>query len=377
MKRIIRHLIHKEFIQLRRDPKLLVITILPPVIQLILLGYAVNLDVKSLPLMIYDADRSAESRKIGELFSHNEYFNLIGYLDDVNEIDSNIDNGKAAMVLGLPSDFAEDLASGRNTEVQLIVDGSESNSATAGLNYAVMILQNHSKNILVNRLIKENKAGIIKNGISPEIRIRFNPELKSRNFMIPGILGLLLLVITMMLTSLAIVKEKEIGTIEQLIVSPIKPYELIIGKLTPFAVIATLDIVLVLLVSYFVFAVPIRGNLFLLFALCFLFLLTTLGLGLFVSTISKNQQQAMVTAVFFVMMPMVFLSGFIFPIENMPAVIQGVTYILPLRYFYTIIRGIFLKGVGFSVLWDEALALLVFGILILTLSAVRFSKKLN
>ena len=377
MKKIIGHLIRKEFIQLKRDPRLLPIVFIPPVIQLILLGYAANLDVKRLPLMVYDADKSSESRKVVELFSHNEYFNLIGYVEDLNDIDAEIDKGKVAMVLAVPSDFGEDLVSGRNTEVQLIVDGSESNSATAGLNYAVMILENHSRNILIERLIRQNKVSLIKRGISPEIRIRFNPELKSRNFMIPGILGLLLLLITMMLTSLAIVKEKEIGTIEQLIVSPIKSYELIIGKLTPFALIATIDIVLVLIVSYFVFAVPIRGNLFLLFALCFLFLLTTLGLGLFVSTISKNQQQAMVTAVFFVMMPMVFLSGFVFPIENMPTVIQVVTYLLPLRYFYTIIRGIFLKGVGIAALWDEALALLIFGLVILILSAVRFSKKLN
>jgi len=377
MKKIIGHLIRKEFIQLKRDPRLLPIVFIPPVIQLILLGYAANLDVKRLPLMVYDADKSSESRKVVELFSHNEYFNLIGYVEDLNDIDAEIDKGNVAMVLAVPSDFGEDLVSGRNTEVQLIVDGSESNSATAGLNYAVMILENHSRNILIERLIRQNKVSLIKRGISPEIRIRFNPELKSRNFMIPGILGLLLLLITMMLTSLAIVKEKEIGTIEQLIVSPIKSYELIIGKLTPFALIATIDIVLVLIVSYFVFAVPIRGNLFLLFALCFLFLLTTLGLGLFVSTISKNQQQAMVTAVFFVMMPMVFLSGFVFPIENMPTVIQVVTYLLPLRYFYTIIRGIFLKGVGIAALWDEALALLIFGLVILILSAVRFSKKLN
>ena len=377
MKKIIGHLIRKELIQLKRDPRLLPIVFIPPVIQLILLGYAANLDVRRLLLMVYDADKSSESRKVVELFSHNEYFNLIGYVEDLNDIDAEIDKGNVAMVLAVPSDFGEDLVSGRNAEVQLIVDGSESNSATAGLNYAVMILENHSRNILIERLIRQNKVSLIKRGISPEIRIRFNPELKSRNFMIPGILGLLLLLITMMLTSLAIVKEKEIGTIEQLIVSPIKSYELIIGKLTPFALIATIDIVLVLIVSYFVFAVPIRGNLFLLFALCFLFLLTTLGLGLFVSTISKNQQQAMVTAVFFVMMPMVFLSGFVFPIENMPTVIQVVTYLLPLRYFYTIIRGIFLKGVGIAALWDEALALLIFGLVILILSAVRFSKKLN
>lgn len=377
MNKVIKRLVHKEFIQLKRDPKLLPMIFLPPVIQLILLGYAANMDVKKLPMIVYDADKTSESRKIIELFSHNEYFNFLGYIVDLSEADAIIDKGIASMIMSIPADFSEEVTSGKNSAIQLIVDGSESNSATAGLNYAVMILQNHSRSILVERFTRMNSKTLLDSGITPEVRIRFNPELKSRNFMIPGILGLLLLVITMMLTSLAIVKEKEIGTIEQLIVSPIKSYELIIGKLTPFALIATIDIVLVLLVSYFVFAVPIRGSIFLLFVLCFLFLLTTLGLGLFVSTISKNQQQAMVTAVFFVMMPMVFLSGFVFPIENMPKIIQSITYLLPLRYFYTILRGIFLKGVGIGALWDETLALLVFGIIIITMSALRFSKKLS
>ena len=279
------------------------------------------------------------------------------------------------MALVIPYNFGKDINSNSAAQIQLLVDGAESNSATIGLNYAIMILQNRFRQINIEKsCFTAPRTSAV---ISPETRVWFNPELKSRNFMIPGILGLLLMILTMILTSLAVVKEKEIGTIEQLIVSPIKPYQLIIGKLTPFAFIAMMVILMVLALAFSVFQLPLRGSFFLLIILCFVFLLTTLGLGLFVSTISKNQQQAMITSVFFVMMPMVFLSGFVFPIENMPKLIQIVTYFLPLRYFYTIIRGIFLKGVGLEVLWDETLALLAFGILILTLSALRFSKKLS
>jgi len=213
--------------------------------------------------------------------------------------------------------------------------------------------------------------------INPEIRIWYNPDLKSRNFMVPGVLAILLMVITMILTSLGIVKEREIGTMEQLIVTPIRPYQLIIGKLAPFSIIGLIDIVLVVLVATLWFEVPLRGSIVLLYGLCAVFLITTLGLGLFISTISKNQQQAMMTAVFFVMMPMMFLSGFVFPIENMPKTIQYFSYLLPLRYFFVIIRGIFLKGAGFAELWDETAALIAFGIIILALSVSRFRKRME
>jgi len=209
------------------------------------------------------------------------------------------------------------------------------------------------------------------------MRVWYNPELKSRNFMIPGILALILMVMTIVLTSLAIVKEKEYGTLEQIIVTPIKPYQLIIGKLVPFAMIGLIDVILVICVARFWFNVPLNGSVILLFVLCNIFLLSTLGLGLLVSTVSKNQQQAMMTAMFYIMLPMFFLSGFVFPIENMPKFIQPVTYLLPLRYFFVIVRGLFLKGVGMAELWDETLILILFGIGILAVSAIRFHKKLD
>jgi len=375
MSKTIITIIRKELIQLRRDPKMLRIVFLPPILQLILLGYAANMDVKNLPLAVVDLDNSQESRRLYDTFAQSEYFRIVGFYDCQKSMDKLLDYGQAAMALVIPYNFGKDINSNSAAQIQLLVDGAESNSATIGLNYAIMILQNRFRQINIEKsCFTAPRTSAV---ISPETRVWFNPELKSRNFMIPGILGLLLMILTMILTSLAVVKEKEIGTIEQLIVSPIKPYQLIIGKLTPFAFIAMMVILMVLALAFSVFQLPLRGSFFLLIILCFVFLLTTLGLGLFVSTISKNQQQAMITSVFFVMMPMVFLSGFVFPIENMPKLIQIVTYFLPLRYFYTIIRGIFLKGVGLEVLWDETLALLAFGILILTLSALRFSKKLS
>jgi ABC-2 type transport system permease protein len=343
---------------------------------LILLGYAANLDVKNLPLLICDLDHSPQSRELIAAFPNSGYFIIKDFIFDLRRIDHYLDHGECAMAVVIPPDFARKLTADECPQLQLIVDGSETNSATIGLNYASMIVSRYSHKIILQRIEKLKSSGLKPILVNPEVRVWYNPELKSRNFMVPGVLALLLMVVSLILTSLAIVKEKEIGTIEQLIVTPIKPYQLIIGKLTPFVMVSVVDIILVLSVSYFWFRVPIRGSVFLLLGLCLTFLLTTLGLGLFVSTVSKNQHQAMVTAVFFVMMPMVFLSGFVFPIENMPKIIQAVTYLLPLRYFFIIIRGLFLKGVGVVQLWNEALILLLYGLGILAVSILRFRKRL-
>jgi ABC-2 type transport system permease protein len=213
--------------------------------------------------------------------------------------------------------------------------------------------------------------------VSAEFRVWYNPELKSRNFMVPGVLGLLLMVMTMLLTSLAIVKEKELGTLEQLVVTPIRPYQLIIGKLAPFFTIGVIDVILVVFFASTVFNLPVKGSELLLLFLSLIFLMTTMGLGLFISTVSRTQQQAMMTAIFFFMLPMIFFSGFVFPIENMPKIIQYVSYFLPLRYYFVIVRGLFLKGVGIGILWPQAVALLVFGSIILSMSVIRFQKRLG
>jgi ABC-2 type transport system permease protein len=374
MRRILK-IIQKEFLQISRDVRTLVIVVLSPVLQLLLLGYAANMDVKDAPLLVCDMDRSAESRRLIESMVNARYFKLVGVVPSKKEIDGAIENQTASLALVIPARFSDDLGAGRNTQVFIAADGSDSNSATICLSYATMILTSYSRNIMVQRLTRS--GGAPPPVLNPEIRVFYNPNMESRNFMVPGILAMILMMITMILTSMAIVREREIGTMEQLNVTPIRPVELIIGKLAPFTIIAFIDVFLVLLVNVFVFQIPIKGNVFLLFGLTGIFLLSTLGIGLFISTISRTQQQAMFSSMFFVMMPMIILSGFIFPIENMPQVIQYFTYLMPLRYYFVIVRGLFLKGADITHLWDEALILLVLGIGILAISALRIKKRLK
>ena len=359
-------LIRKEFQQLRRDRKMLPIVFIAPAIQLLVLGYAANLDVTDLAMVVHDADRSAESRELAQSFEATEYFTRIGTAESVASTDRRLVSGEADVVLVIPAGFSRDLAAGKASRVQLLVDGANSVVGSRAVSYA-------------GGIVAEQNARRSRRIPAVELRSRvwYNPALESRNFMVPGILALLLMVITMLLTSLAIVKEKELGTLEQLNVTPIRPAELILGKLAPFVAIGIVDIGLVIMVVRLLFGIVPAGSVVLLVALSIVFLLSTLGLGLLVSTVSNTQQQAMMTAVFFVMIPMFFLSGFAFPIENMPQVVQAVTYVLPLRYYFVIIRGIFLRGVGLAVLWDEALALLLFGLVILGLSAMRFRKRLG
>jgi len=374
--RKILHIIRKEFIQLRRDPKLFPILVIAPVLQLLLLGYAVNLDVRDIPTVVCDLDRTAASRDFISRYFHSGYFSLRGNVEETRRIDGFLVSGEAVMALVVPRGFGNELAAGRPASVQVLADGSESQSATIGVGYASQIAARYAQEIAAKALERLRALGIRPVRIEPEVRVWYNPELRSRYFMVPGVLGLILMVMTMMLTSMAVVREKEIGTMEQLIVTPIRPVHLIAGKLLPFLLIGLIDVTLIVSFIQILFRVPLKGSLALLFGLSFVFTLTTLGLGLFISTISNNQQQAMLTAVFF-LMPMLMFSGFVFPIENMPRVVQGFTYCVPLRYYFVIVRGIYLKGVGLHELWPQALALLAFGIAILGLSVLRFRKKIG
>lgn len=374
--RKIYHIVVKEFLQLRRDRKMLVISIIAPVIQLILLGYAATTDVKDIPMLVVDQDKSSISREFLNQFANSGYFVVWGNADSPSDIDQYIETGDVWIAIVIPSDFSKSIITGRTASVQLIADGSDANSANIGIGYASQIIATYSRSIMKN-IEAQLRGRLALPRVNSEIRVWYNPELKSRNFMVPGVLALILMIITMLLTSLGIVKEKEIGTLEQLMVTPIKSHQLIIGKLLPFVIIGAVDILLVISVAYWWFGVPLRGSFFLLLGLSGLFVLTTLGLGLFVSTVSKTQQQAMMTAQFFIFLPFIFFSGFTFPIENMPLFLQYVTYAVPLRYYIVIVRGIFLKGVGIAELWTQAAALLGFGIVILTLSVLRFKKKLS
>ena len=355
------HLMRKEILELRRDPRLFGIVIMAPIIQLNVLGYAATTDVKDIPIVVVDADRSSASRELVHRFETSANFKIVGLLGSTGEIDKYLDRGEAWMALAIPPDYGRKVAAGGRSTLQLVADGTDSNSTGVAMSYAQALI---AGNVPAPGLVRA------------EIQVWFNPRLESRDFMIPGIVALLLLVITTNLSAMAIVREKEIGTLEQLNVTPLARWELIAGKLLPYGFIGIIDVILVLVVAIYWFEVPMRGSLLLLFVMCLIYLLATLGLGLLVSTISKTQQQAMMTSIFFFLVPMLYLSGFIFPIENMPDWIQSLTYLIPLRYFLVILRGIFLKGVGLEVLWPQAAALLAWGLAVLILATLRSSKRL-
>jgi ABC-2 type transport system permease protein len=372
---IIKEIIKKEFHQVRQDKRMLGVSIMAPILQVVLLGYAATTDIKYSNLVVCDQDKTAESRELIQNFTNSHYFVLKYSVDVPNEVDSYIDNAKASVALVIPQGFSEKVFGRKTAPLQMVFDGADANTANILLGYATQIVSSYSQSIVINAASILQGANVAR--IFPEPRVWFNPDLKSQNFMVPGVVALVLMIITMTLTSLGIVKEKEIGTLEQLLVTPIKPYQLILGKLIPFVIIGAFDMLIVLAIARFWFEVPLLGSLLLLFGLSGLFILTTLGLGLFISTIAKSQQQAMLIAQFFFFMPFMFLSGFSFPIENMPTVIQWITYVIPLRYFLVIVRGVFLKGSSMAELWPQALALFIFGVSILTLSVLRFRKRLE
>lgn len=367
------YLMWKEFLELRQDPRTFPIVFVAPLIQLTLLGYAATTDVRDVPTLVVDADRSAESRALMNRFEFSPYFTVVGVASSTAAIDEPLLRGDAWMALTIPAGYGEAVKRGQPARVQLVADGSDANSVNIGLGYAANLIAGHAEAILDERAPASMRGG----ALGLDVRVWFNPELQSRMFMIPGVLALVLLVITTILTSMAIVREKEIGTLEQLNVTPMRRWELIAGKLLPYALIGVVDVLLVSAVAIGWFRVPLRGSFVLLFGLSLVYILNTLGIGLFVSTISRTQQQAMMIATFFFMMPMIYLSGFIFPIENMPRAIQWSTYAIPLRYYLVIVRGIFLKGVGLETLWPQALALLACGVTILGLAVARSSKRIG
>jgi len=369
-------IVRKEFLQLRRDPRLFPVIFISPILQLLLLGYAANLDVRDIPAVVCDMDRSAASREFLDGFVNSGYFTVRARVGRLEEIDPFLDNGKAAMAFVVPRGFGDGMAGGEPVPVMVIADGSESQSATIGVNYATMIAGRYNQRVLFARLERAGPAGPRPVLVDPEVRVWYNPELRSRNFMVPGVLGLILMIMTIALASMGIVREKEAGTMEQLIVTPIRPHQLIVGKLLPFVLIGLVDATFVLVVARGWFGVPIRGSVALLYVLSLAFMLSTLGIGLFISTISRTQQQAMFTTIFFIM-PMILLGGFVFPIENMPVFFQHVSRVVPTRYYFVIIRGIMLRGAGWAELWDQAGALLAIGTALFALSVLRFRKKLD
>lgn len=372
----IKHMLIKEFIQIFRDPKMKAIIFVMPILQVLIFGYAVTLDVNHIATGVYDLDNSVVSRELIARFENSGYFDITDRIGDPRQVRELIDRGDASAVIQINKGFGNALRAGRTADLQLIVDGSDSNTAGVVLDYSAKIVGQFSQTVLINRFTRVNGAFLMPGRVELETRTWFNENLESRNFYVPGVIAIVVMLITLMLTSMAVVREKEIGTIEQIMVTPITSAEFILGKTLPFALIGFANVVVVTLVGVFWFGVPIRGSLVLLFFATSLYLLTTLGVGLLISTLSRTQQQAMMSAFFFYF-PAVLLSGFMFPIANMPQVIQWLTYLNPLRYFLVIIRGIFLKGIGPEVLWPQMVALAVLGVLTLWLASKRFQKTLT
>ena len=364
-------MVWKELLELRQDRRMLPIVFVAPVVQLLILGYAVTMDVRDVPMVVLDEDRTSSSRKLIDQFSASPYFTVQSILSSGREIAPYFEQGRAWLVLSIPAGYGQRIGSGRPATVQFLADGTDATSTNIGVGYATNLLASYAQELVAERLPPGTRPP---GGLVADVRVWFNPQLETRFFMIPGVLALLLIVMTVVLASMGIVREKELGTLEQLHVTPLKRWQLIVGKLLPYALIGIIDIFLVVGVAVGWFQVPLLGSFWLLFGLTLVFLLTTLGLGLFVSTISQNQQQAMMTSVFFFVVPMMYLSGFVFPIESMPAWIQPITYVIPLRYYLVIVRGIFLKGVGLETLWPQALALLAWGVPILGLATFRSQK---
>jgi len=355
----------------------------PPVLQLIIFGFAVNLDVDTVKLAWTDSDGSAASRELLARFQGSGRFQVIATPKSGEELQTLLDHGAAQAGIRVLPGFSRDLKRGRTAGVQVLIDGTNSNTASLVASYASQILNDYSAEwtedqmnmrILARSRSEPNELHLPE--IVPETRVWFNPDLRSRYYFVPGVLVNIIMIVTVMLTALAIVREKEIGTMEQLMVTPIRPIELMIGKTLPFALVGLAQVVLITTVALLVFRVPFRGNALLLVLSSALFLMTTLGAGLFLSTISQTQQQAMM-AMFFFTVPAFMLSGFAFPIANMPEAVQWLTFLNPARYFMEIVRGLFLKGAGVAALWPQMIALFVYGVSVLGLSAARFRKKLD
>ncbi len=368
----IKELVRKEFIQLFRDKKTRPLLVISPLIQLIVFGYVVTTDVRDIRVGLMDQCKTPESRQLINHFDANRTFRITRYCDDPKGLEDLLLRRKVDMVVKIPPDFSSTIRKGQTAFVQILVDGSMSNMASVRIAYSLTLLEQFNIKFLHELYARKMKY----RSIDARIRTWYNPNLDSRNFYVPGIVAFLIMLLTLLFTSMAIIREKESGTMEQLIVTPLKPSELILGKTLPYIIIAQAQMIMVTILAVFWFQVPLRGSVGLLFLATCLFLLSTLGIGLLISTVSSTKQQAVMTTFFFAM-PFFMLSGFVFPISNMPAAVQWFTYLNPLRYMLVVIRGIFLKGVGLEVLWPQFLALTILGTLVFCGAVNRFKKRLD
>ena len=366
----------KELMHVRRDRRVLATIFIMPLIQLLLFSYALSFDIKNIKTAVLDYDRSPTSRRFVGAFSNSGYFTVEGYLRASGEIDKTLDTGAATVVLTVPAGFSRSLAAGGTTRVQILIDGTEPNTAVFARNYATAITQQFSRQVTMEALSKRglSSAAAIQ-PLQPRSRLWYNPSARSVNYILPGLIVVIMTNIAVIQTALAVVREKDHGTIEQLIVSPVRNYELMIGKILPFIVMAMIDVVIVSAIGVFGFGVPFRGGLGLLALGSALFIMAALGLGLLISSVSGTMEAASQLSLFISMLPAFILSGFIWPIENMPAALQFISRLFPARYFMVIIRGLFLKGVGMDTLWPEFAALAVFAVLTIGAAALSMRER--
>ena len=369
-------LIRKEFIQILRDPRTLVITFAIPVVQLFLLGYAANTDVRNVPLAVFDQSHSAAGRRLLDAYRAADYFKLTYVVDSEDELRALIDTGDARAGLIIPSTYGQQISGGQPVQIAFVLDGSDPTVAATALSAATLIGESHSINLLVERLNQRGQPDVFQSQVNVRTQVWYNPDLESAYFMVPALIGMILQMQATMLTSIAIVRERERGTIEQLIVTPLRAWELVVGKLIPYIIIAFFNTLEVLVIGTLWFDVPVRGSLSLLLALSGLFLVPSLGIGLVISTGAKTQHEAMMLS-FFTMMPSIFLSGFLYPLAAMPKVLQWISTVIPLRYYLIIVRSLVLKGVGIEAVLDETLALAVFGVITMGVAALRLRKRLD
>jgi len=369
-------LIRKEFIQILRDPRTLVLILVIPIMQLFLLGYAATNDVRNVPMAVYDQDRGPAARTLLDAYRAADYFRLAYDVSSELELRTLIDNGDARVGLVIPPDYSDKVNGTGSASVALVLDGSDPTVAATALSAAQFIGQQHATQITAERLARRGQAASLQTPIEIRPQVWYNPDLISAYYMIPGVIAMILFALTTILTATAVVRERERGTIEQLIVTPIRSWELVLGKILPYVILAFINMLEVLAIGHYWFGVPVRGNLFLIMAVSGLFLLTSLGIGLLASTFANTQQEAMLIA-WMTLLPSLFLAGFFFPLEAMPKVLQWVSYLLPLRYYLAVIRALMLKDISFAAIRNNVIALAIFGLVLMTAASLRFRKRLD
>jgi ABC-2 type transport system permease protein len=369
-----RAMTRKEFLHIVRDPRSLTMALAVPLLMLLLFGYGLTLDVDRIPTLVYDSDKTPESRELISRFQGSRFFQILGSVDEYGAIEKRIDQDRCLLAVVIPQGYARDLLEGRDAQVQLIFDGSDSNTASIAHGYTDTLLAVYAADVRA-RALNQKGGAKLNPPVDARLRVLYNSELKSRNFIVPGLIAVILAIITALITSLTIAREWETGTMEQLLSTPLRPAEIVLGKMLAFFTLGFMDMVVSIAVGVLIFQVPLRGNPLILVSATCLFLLGSLCTGILISTLARSQVLAYQLGLLTSFLPAMLLSGFVYSIQNMPAVIQVITYIVPARYFVTLLKGVFLKGVGIRILWGEIVFLFVFAALVFFLATRKMRQK--